>query len=234
MAKKKAIASIRMSRDDRVANILKVSKRHFDKVGYENFSPVEIAQECGVSEATIYRYFASKQDLLGQVAEFWVEELLLNAPNFKQHDNIFDRLKDVVGYTLKVVHSEPELSKYVWMVMRSQPEFRGSKIHALNRRFTSYTTDVISDAMAQGVFRSDISARTVRNIVFGTIEHEVWSFLHGDGDFSLEASAQTIASFVFRGLVVDAPVNVEVLNRALAGIRGGLAQIDAAVGQLKG
>ncbi|GAB3377115.1 TetR/AcrR family transcriptional regulator [Spongiibacter taiwanensis] len=230
--KGKVGATPRMSKDQRVANILTVAKRHFGKVGYENFSPVEVAQECGVSEATIYRYFASKQDLLERVAEFWVEELLLGAPNFKKHDNIYDRLREVIWYSLWVVHSEPELSKYIWMAIRSQPDFRSSRIYSLNRRFTAYTTNVIADAMAQGVFRADISARTVRNIIFGTIEHEVWSFVQGDGDFSLEASVETITGFVFRGLAVEAPVNVETFHRALARIQSGLQKIDGAVKQL--
>ncbi|MBU0539412.1 MAG: TetR/AcrR family transcriptional regulator, partial [Gammaproteobacteria bacterium] len=76
MAEKRVSGNTRMSGEERIASILLKAKRHLRQVGHENFSPVEVAQDCGVSEATIYRYFASKQDLLERVAEFWVEELL--------------------------------------------------------------------------------------------------------------------------------------------------------------
>lgn len=234
MAEKKPSTNVRMSREDRIASILVKAKRHLGRVGHENFSPVEVAQDCGVSEATIYRYFASRHDLLVHVAEFWVEELLVGAPVLKEHDSIYNRLRQVIWYSLWVIYSEPALSKFVLMVIRSEPDFRSSRIYALNKRFTSHTKMVIEDAINQGVFRSDVPASMVRNMIFGTIEHEVWSYLQAGVDFSLDGSADLITDIVFKGLAVEPPVDVEVFNRSMAAIEKGVKEIDAAMKQLQG
>lgn len=233
MAEKRVSGNTRMSGEERIASILLKAKRHLRQVGHENFSPVEVAQDCGVSEATIYRYFASKQDLLERVAEFWVEELLASAPAPKKNESIYDRLFQVVRHSLWVIHSEPALSKFVLIVVRREPGFKSSRIYSLNKRFTLYTTEVVQDAIAQGIFRSDVPATMVRNMIFGTIEHEVWSYLLGDGDFSLDTSAKLISDIVFRGLAVEPPMNAEVFKRSLAAIEKGIKEIDVAVKKLQ-
>jgi TetR/AcrR family fatty acid metabolism transcriptional regulator len=233
VAEKKLSSNTRMSKDERVASILLKAKQHLRQVGHENFSPVEVAQDCGVSEATIYRYFASKQDLLVRVAEFWVEELLAGSPVLNKNDSIYDRLRQVVRYSLWVIHSEPALSKFVLIVIRREPGFRASRIYSLNKRFTSNTTLVVQEAIDQGVFRNDVPPTMVRNMIFGTIEHEVWSYLLADGDFSLDESARLIADIVFKGLAVEPAINVETFNRSLAAIEKGVRDIDAAVAKLR-
>lgn len=233
MAEKKLGSSNRMSKDERVASILLEAKEHLRQVGHENFSPVEVAQECGVSEATIYRYFASKQDLLVRVAEFWVEELLAGAPVLNKSHSIYDRLRQVVRHSLWVIHSEPALSKFVLIVIRREPGFRSSRIYSLNKRFTANTTLVIQEAIEEGIFRNDVPATMVRNMIFGTIEHEVWSYLLADGQFSLDESARLIADIVFKGLAVAPAVNVEAFNRSLAAIEQGVKEIDGALKKLR-
>ena len=69
-------ASRRMPRDQRVAAILQEARAVLRERGSEQFPTGELAERCGVSEGTIYKYFPTKRDLLIQVAESMFEEFL--------------------------------------------------------------------------------------------------------------------------------------------------------------
>jgi AcrR family transcriptional regulator len=52
-----------------VARILAAARSRFQKFGYRRTAISEIARDAGIAAGTIYRHFASKQDLLRQVIE---------------------------------------------------------------------------------------------------------------------------------------------------------------------
>lgn len=59
--------------------IIKESLHRFSIDGYYNTSMQSIAQNCGISKASLYKYFASKEDLLLQAFEYNLEQMLLRA-----------------------------------------------------------------------------------------------------------------------------------------------------------
>jgi hypothetical protein len=78
--------------------------------------------------------------------------------------------------------------------------------------------------MKSGEFRSYISTRMVRDLIFGGVEHHTWSYLRGEGTFSVDGTANSIADMVYRGMAAQAdPASIpleQVLQRleAVAGI----------------
>jgi TetR/AcrR family transcriptional repressor of mexJK operon len=59
----------------RVQRVLAAAGSQFGDLGYERTSVDSIAQACGVSKATIYRYFPSKEALFDAVIGMFVEEM---------------------------------------------------------------------------------------------------------------------------------------------------------------
>ena len=70
----------RLPRDHRIASILHTARVVLRERGSEQFLTSEVAQRCGVSEGTIYKYFSTKRELLQRVAEDWFEEFLTEDP----------------------------------------------------------------------------------------------------------------------------------------------------------
>jgi AcrR family transcriptional regulator len=200
MAPRKNQKLVRLQPEVRVAEILATARIVMAENGYENFAPLDVAARCGVSEATIYRYFPTKRDLLLRVAEAWFEDLLVDLPRTACFPDIFERLRHVIWYSLSIVRKEPVLTRYILLELRSDPAYRSSKFFDLNRRFTSAVNDVVTGAIASGVFRDDVSPILIRNMIFGCIEHQTWSYLRGQGDFSVEETADGIANVIFRGM----------------------------------
>jgi AcrR family transcriptional regulator len=68
--------SVRLSQERRVADIMSAARRVIAQRGYENALMSEIAEQAGIVEGSLYRYFENKRDLLTKVVDDWFEEVL--------------------------------------------------------------------------------------------------------------------------------------------------------------
>ncbi len=194
--------SARLPPDDRIAAIMAHARRELADRGHEGFLTAGVAERVGVSEATIYRYFPTKRDLLLRVAEEWFGEILSLEPRLARQTDVLEQLRLVIRHSFEVLRQEPSLSRFVLMEMRTDPAYRSTKIYALNRRFTSTVVKVIEHGVADGKLRPDVSPTLVRDMVFGCIEARAWTYLQGQRDFDVEATAESIAQTVLQGMAL--------------------------------
>jgi TetR/AcrR family fatty acid metabolism transcriptional regulator len=192
--------SDRLSADVRIAEIVGAARQELADRGYQDFLPSNVARRCGVSEATIYRYFSTKRDLLIKVAEEWLEELLAIEPEIGQDQDIFTRLQLAIQYSLGVVLKHPSLTRFLLQELRPDPEYRSMRAFELNKRFTAHIVTLVNDAIAGGLCRPSISPALVRDLIFGGVEHQAWSYLRGEGGFDAQAAADGIATVILRGI----------------------------------
>jgi AcrR family transcriptional regulator len=191
----------RLPPDERISRIIAEARKVLAEKGYERFVTAEVAARCGISEAAIYKYFATKRDLLIRVAEHWFAELLASHAGAPPADqSTYRRLRHVIWESLEVIRQEPALSRFVLMELRSDPRYREMHIFQLNRRFTGRMIAVLEDAVASGEYHTDVTVRLLRNVVFGAIEHQTWGFLRGEGDFDVDEAANGLALLIHRGM----------------------------------
>jgi AcrR family transcriptional regulator len=196
-------AARRLPRDQRVAIIMETARIVFRERGSEQFLTSEVAERCRISEGTIYKYFPTKRDLLIRVAEAWFEEFLDDQPPFSNSRPIRDRLYHVIWSNLALIRREKSLTRFVLMELRSDPNYRQLRIYELNRRISAQATAVVEDGVRSGELRRDIPLKLVRDMIFGAIEHQTWAYLRGEGDFSVEESADGITDVVYRGIAAQ-------------------------------
>jgi AcrR family transcriptional regulator len=192
--------SRRLPRDQRMATIMQTARAVLRERGSEQFLTSEVAERCGVSEGTIYKYFATKRELLIQVAEAWFEEFLVEEQPSSRERPLRDRLLRVVWHNLSLIRRERALTRFVLMELRSDPNYRTMRIYELNRRIAAQVMDVVEDGVKRGELRDDVPLKLIRDMIFGAIEHQTWAYLRGEGDFSAEDSAEGITDIVYRGI----------------------------------
>lgn len=215
----------RLPRERREADILEAARTVFRLRGYEAASISEIAERAGVVEGSIYRYFQNKRALLVRVIEDWYSGMIEEDSHLLASvTGIRNRLRYIIWHHLKALHDEPGLSSLVFLEFRPDPQYRKTTIYTLNRRYTARATAVVRDAMQSGEFRSDVPPGLVRDLIYGCVEHHTWAFLRGEGDFDIEAVADSITDLVYRGLAAS-PVQEAPLDVALQ-------RLDAAVSKL--
>jgi AcrR family transcriptional regulator len=191
----------RLPRARRVADIMLTARAVFREKGYNDAVIAEIAERAGVVEGTIYRYFAGKRDLLIKVVEHWYEEMLTDYDRQLQGiTGTWNRLRYMIWRHLSLIHNDPAMCRLIFNELRSGPEYRETTVFELNREYTNRTLTIVQDAMDSGEFRPGIPLRIVRDMIYGGVEHHIWSFLRGEGDFSPEETADAITDIIHRGL----------------------------------
>lgn len=91
-----ASAEARRSR----ALILAMAERHFKHYGYAKTTIVEIASDCAMSHANVYRFFRSKSDLVDAVASLWLDKII--AVGTKVVDRPGTTAERLVAFTLEL------------------------------------------------------------------------------------------------------------------------------------
>jgi TetR/AcrR family transcriptional regulator, fatty acid metabolism regulator protein len=203
-------ASKRLPRDQRMATIMQTARAVLRERGSEQFLTSEVAERCGVSEGTIYKYFATKRDLLIQVAEAWFEEFLVEEQPSNRQRPLRDRLLRVIWHNLSLIRRE-----------------RNMRIYELNRRIAAQVMDVVEDGVKRGELRSDIPLKLIRDMIFGAIEHQTWAYLRGEGDFSVDDTADGITDIVYRGIARLPPPSAARIDDTLARIERAAELIES-------
>jgi AcrR family transcriptional regulator len=146
--------------------------RIFAEKSFPEATISEISKEAGVSEATIYEYFGTKEDLL-----FAIPEKISN-DTFEESEAVLPYIKDVEGRMramlfsyMQLYQNNPDYSALVLLQLMSNKRFRQTEAHAAIRRSAHRFLDVIRDGIADGTFRPDADAYLIRSMLMGTIEH---------------------------------------------------------------
>ena len=192
--------SRRLPRDERIAKIMAVTRTMLAEKGHDGIVTAEVAKRCGVSEATIYKYFDSKRDLLIRAAEQWFDEMLREEHRSVAGRGALEALRQLVWRSLSVVRREPALTRFVLLDLRPDPAYRSMPVFELNRRFTAQVSEALREGVRSGELRDDVPVSLLRDMIFGCIEHQTWAFLRGEGDFSVDQVTDGIATVVHRGM----------------------------------
>ncbi|MDB5512071.1 MAG: TetR/AcrR family transcriptional regulator [Enterovirga sp.] len=191
----------RLPRERRVGDILDAARSVFAEHGYENAGMSTIAEQAGVVEGTIYKYFANKRDLLNQVLSRWYEGMVAD-----QNDQLAgivgtrSRLRFVIWRHLKTIATEPALCRVFFLEVRAAGEYHASDLHVLNRGYTRAAVAILREGIATGEVRPDIPVRLVRDIIYGTIEHHTWDYVCGRGGLHVEELADDLTRVVLSGI----------------------------------
>jgi AcrR family transcriptional regulator len=220
-------ASVRLSQEKRIRAIMAAARQVIAEKGYENVLMSEIAERADIVEGTLYRFFTSKRELLTRVADDWFEEVLETEVELPHIRGTWNRLHYLVRRALESVRRQPALSRYMLLEVRRNPDYRSTRSFDLNKRMTAEISQLCADAIASGEFRDDVSVPLLRDMIFGCIEHRTWTYLRGEGDFSVDEVAAGIASVVCRGMAAEpAP---RIAAEGLGDVVGQLRAIAAAL-----
>ena len=204
----------RLAREDRIDAILVAARDLFCEKGFEAVAMAEIAARVGVVEGLIYKYFATKRELLLKVLEHWYEEM------FGDYVRVLAgqtepraRLYRLVHRHLQSVHDYPLLCRLMFREVQSERDYRGTVLHDLNRRYTQILIEVLEQGVAAGAFRADIPPPLLRAMVYGGIEHHSWNYVCGRGDLDVDAIAEQITAVLCEGIAATPHSSKNVIRK---------------------
>lgn len=122
-----------------VDRLLEAAVSQVAETGYDGLTVRNVARAAGVSPATAYTYFASKEHLLATV--FWRRLTDLPAPEHGRRSSLAERVEAVVTPVAMLVADEPELAAGVTTALLAHdPDVKAVRdriAHEIGARFVA-------------------------------------------------------------------------------------------------
>jgi TetR/AcrR family transcriptional regulator, fatty acid metabolism regulator protein len=157
---------------NKVPLVIGAALKVFGEKGFYNATISEIARKAKVSEATVYEYFGSKEDLLFAIPEEItrrsVEFLEAMLPYIKGAEN---RLRALIYGYFTLYRDNPQYSSLVLLNLKHNRKFMETEGYGMVRRAAQIILEMIRQGVESGEFRGDLDPYLARSMVLGTIEH---------------------------------------------------------------
>lgn len=175
----------------------------FFRHGFDRTSLQQIVEEAGLTKGAFYHHFQSKEDLLWQIQDEYLET---------QRDGAL-AIIDKGGPAVEQVRSLIELSlvgvaehrPHVAIFQQEQRHLTGERLAEITRKrdeVEALFRGAVQSGIDEGAFRADVSARIV---TFGILGMCAWAFhwFNPRGRLGIGDVAEQFCAMILDGLVVE-------------------------------
>ncbi len=187
--------------EDTRTRIIRAATDVFAEYGYQKATISEISRLAGISEAGIYEYFESKEELLLVIPNVWVSEAIeeLEEQLFGVKGSV-NELRKFLWWYLRYIEKEPLIAKVVFLFLKGHRSFLDTAVYANVRTFYGRLLRIFEEGRDSGEFREDLKPYVARSIFLGTIEHMVIRWLLKDMSYSMFDSLEATFDLLIAGL----------------------------------
>ena len=156
----------------KVEDIINAALEVFGEKGYYSATIAEIARKAKVSDATIYEYFGTKEDLLFAIPK----EITQSAVWFLQAmlpyiEGARNKLRAVIYGYYSLYKENPAYSSLVLLDLKHNKKFMKVEGYEVVRQAGGVILQIIQEGISDGEFRDDIDPRLIRSMLLGGLEH---------------------------------------------------------------
>ena len=185
------------------AIILKAAENTFAQKGFHEATISDIAKNAEVSEATIYEYFSSKEELLFSIpAETIHQYQEKNHEILEYIQGAANKLKFLIYRHLKLYASNPDYANVVMLILKGNRNFLKTEAYKIVQRSARNTTQVLEEGIQNGEFKPNLKPYLVRAMIWGTIEHLVTRKSLFGKPHDLLSFADDIVNTIFSGILM--------------------------------
>ncbi|MFC1531871.1 TetR/AcrR family transcriptional regulator [Thermodesulfobacteriota bacterium] len=154
--------------------MLAAAERVFANKGFHEATISEIAKETGVSDATIYEYFSTKEELLfsipGGTARWFQGNL---EDHLKMLRGAANKLRGIIYHYLWLYETYPNYAAVAMLILKQNRRFLETDAYKSIRELSRPIIDVIEEGQSSGEFKEDVNPYMMRSVILGSIEHMV-------------------------------------------------------------
>lgn len=169
--------------------------------GYHASQVAKIANEAGVADGTIYLYFENKEDILVSVFKEKMGQFTSRIQKqIERQSNASDKLRTLI-YTHFV-----QLSENYQLAIVAQLELRQSnkqlrlKINNVLKEYLNIIDQIIQEGREEELFRSDFPLPLVRQMIFGTLDEIVTTWLMQERRYNLVELTDNVHQLIVQGI----------------------------------
>jgi TetR/AcrR family fatty acid metabolism transcriptional regulator len=152
--------------------IIESALKIFAEKGFQDATISEISKAAGVSDATVYEYFKSKEELLFAIPEEITDEALRGAEKMLPFlRGVESKLRALVQIYMTLYEKNPQYSALIMLHLKTNRNFLKTKAYEVIRTAARMLLSCIQEGVEEGTFKKDTDPYLVRSMILGTIEH---------------------------------------------------------------
>jgi AcrR family transcriptional regulator len=164
-------SSWKRRKDARPPEIIQAAKKILEEKGIKGLSMMKISKAAGVSEATLYKYFNDKNDLLNQVYIDWAEPFVKKMEmDIKDISDLHSSLLFIAIRYLEGMKTAPKLH-VIWFRHLRWDNYIGSPIHEMNRRYSNLVKKIFIRGISNNEINNSTNFDIFRDQFLGGLEH---------------------------------------------------------------
>jgi TetR/AcrR family fatty acid metabolism transcriptional regulator len=211
----------------RESAILDGALKVFGEKGFEEATISAVASEAGVSEATVYEYFGTKEEILFSIAE------LYTGREKERMDRILpyihgprEKIRSFIQVYLEFYETNPLYTSVALLTLKGNRNFVRSPSYEIVRGAMRPIVEFYNEGVKEGVFRADLDPYLVRNMVLGFIEHLTIQWLLVGRPERISTQRDTVFDMVMRAIEQGkdedcVTLKVEIRGLPAQGLPGG-------------
>ena len=178
--------------------ILDTALQLFKERGYEQTRISDIAAAVEIGEATLYRYFASKEAIVNEISALAMQIPREQLASMRADQSIEIHLRMVYGR----VASQVRVNRWIFQLAGSLPI--GGGVHVGDDDMTSglgpHLHAMIREGQRRGEITSEIDAATLTDLFASMLSGAVLGWAKGDPAAELEPRIEGMIRVFFRGV----------------------------------
>ncbi|HON37865.1 MAG: TetR/AcrR family transcriptional regulator [Desulfomonilia bacterium] len=159
-------------KEQRRERIIESALKIFAEKGFQDATISEISKAAGVSDATVYEYFKTKEDLLfvipEEITERSIREIRGVMPFLRGAES---KLRAIVQGYVTTYENNPEYANLIMLQLKTNRNFLKTRAFEVVREAAQVLLSCIQEGIDEGTFRKDADPYLVRAMILGTIEH---------------------------------------------------------------
>lgn len=187
--------------------ILRAAARVFRESGYSVATMRRIAAEAGLEAGSVYYHFPSKEAVVDEVLDRGLRDLLndtKNAVDAAEDSNKKNRLSIAIAAHIRNIFLKNEFTSANIRIYSLLPEEIRARHRPIRRIYASFWDQLLNEAQAAGVLRSDIKIMPLRQAILGGLNWTIEWFdpteSNNNDRYSLEEFTEFLINILFYGI----------------------------------
>lgn len=169
--------------------------------GYHQAQVSKIAKEAGVADGTIYLYFKNKEDILISVFK---EKMAIFVNNveviLKQDIDTSEKLFRMIDNHFRVLHEDRQLAIVTQLELRQSNKELRLRINEVLKEYLMLLDAILKEGIASGALNIGLDVRLARQMVFGTIDETITSWVMNDQKYDLMKLSPEVHRLIMNGM----------------------------------
>lgn len=181
--------------------IIEAAVKVIAKFGYHQAQVSKIAKEANVADGTIYLYFENKEDILVSLfAEKMGTFIDIAERRIGQEEYIDEKLRMLIYMHFFQLSQDPNLAVVTQLELRQSNAELRRKINEVLKKYLNLIDQIVLSGKEQGNFSQDVDPLLARQMIFGTLDECVTSWLLKDRKYDLVSLVDPIHTLFLKGL----------------------------------